>query len=592
MTKKLHILIIIFAVMSTGCSPIVWRNFTWIEKDYRSQGFNVEQRYSDYDWWYDHCTGYTNPTNKTGHFGYVACGVSKYRINSINQTSLTYDETDASIFTNYPDGCTKQTTNLFGSNPCSSDYDFGNFENSISGKLGLGFNTIGLVRPSGTTSYLSTMNYDGEYYRVKQLSNGSFLTVGNTVATRKRPEPPQNGTPLYYNPTPTFPNNYFINTDIFNTSIPQKNTRHWDIMKFNGINGLCLFDNIYGIDDFDNNPNTFIVNGITQNGNNKQRSYFSSGSAFDFTEDNNGNIAVVGTQNNHDLNNVEKASIIKIDINGNVLSKRFLDVSNSNFFMSAARAIEIGNINGVDVYIIAVTEIVDPFEKTEVKIYSLPINFTTNSSLTLINTFSSDLGNSGLQSTIWNMVRVGNSFYIPLITNANQIWYSGNCIGTLRFAKVDLVNFTSTIIKDLGEIHAFDLKARITALSDGSFGIVSTKQLQKWQDKYDITKVPNLILDCNTNISKADKIPYWNTDAYVVRINNQGDILVADIFDSVNGSNDYDFPLNTTSGIGDPKRQECMYGISEAPDGDIVISGNSSGNKDDNYMVKIKKKLP
>lgn len=589
MKNKLIILLLFASNLFTSCSTIVWKNFTWIEKDYRSQLFNVEQRHSDYDWWYDNCTAYANPTTKTGHFGYVACGVSKYRINQNIQTSLTYDETDTTIFPNFPNGCTKATVNLFASNPCSLDYDFGNFENSISGKLGLGFNTIGLVRPSGTTSYLSTMNYDGEYYRVKQLSNGTFLTVGNTVATRKRPEPPQNGTPLYYNPTTTFPNNYFINTDIFSVSVLQQNSRHWDIMKFNGNDGLCLFDNIYGIDDFNNNPNTFILNEVTQNGNNKQRSYFSSGSAYDFVEDNNGNIAVVGIQNNQDLRNVLKASIIKIDLNGNVLSKRFLDISNTNSFMTAARAIEIGNINGTDVYLIAVTEQVDISGKTDVKIYSLPINFTSNSTLTNIYTFTSDPASVGKQSTLWSMSRVNNFLYLPLITNANNIWWSGDCIGTLKFVKVDISNSTASIITDLGEVHAFDLKARITELSDGNFGIVSTKQKQKWQDKYDITKIPNLLLDCNST-AKADKIPYWNTDTYIVKLNSQGNIIFADIFDSADGPNDYDFPLNATSGNGDPKRQECMYGISEAPDGDIVVSGNSSGNKDDNYMVKIRKK--
>jgi hypothetical protein len=48
-------------------SPNVeWKNFTWIDREYKSSSY-VDQRHSDYDWWYDHCTGYTNPLTKTGH---------------------------------------------------------------------------------------------------------------------------------------------------------------------------------------------------------------------------------------------------------------------------------------------------------------------------------------------------------------------------------------------------------------------------------------------------------------------------------------------------------------------------------------------
>ena len=64
MKNKLIILLLVASNLFTSCSTIVWKNFTWIEKDYRSQLFNVEQRHSDYDWWYDNCTAYANPTTK------------------------------------------------------------------------------------------------------------------------------------------------------------------------------------------------------------------------------------------------------------------------------------------------------------------------------------------------------------------------------------------------------------------------------------------------------------------------------------------------------------------------------------------------
>ena len=38
---------------------------------------------------------------------------------------------------------------------------------------------------------------------------------------------------------------------------------------------------------------------------------------------------------------------------------------------------------------------------------------------------------------------------------------------------------------------------------------------------------------------------------------------------------------------GDLKNQECMYRITEADDGGLVVSGNTSHNQDDCYLAKI-----
>ena len=216
-----------------------WQNFTWLKHEYKSTT-PVAQRYSDYDWWYDHCTGYANPSTKTGHLGYFGCGVSKYRCterSNLSATPLTYNEQDP-IYGPYANGC------VYAQAPINGDIDYGNWANPVSGSLGLGFNSIGKVKPNGQTDYLFTMNYDGEYLRVKQIADANFITVGRSVGTRKRTDPPQNGTPLYYNPTSANSLNYFSNT-IFNAAFTQHNSNHWDVMKFNA-NGTCLFNNIYG----------------------------------------------------------------------------------------------------------------------------------------------------------------------------------------------------------------------------------------------------------------------------------------------------------------------------------------------------------
>jgi hypothetical protein len=76
---KSFLIISFFAqLINSGCiaQTVDWRRVTWIQNEYGSSAQTVSQKQSDYDWWYDHCTGYE--TNGTP-IGYIAAGVGKYR---------------------------------------------------------------------------------------------------------------------------------------------------------------------------------------------------------------------------------------------------------------------------------------------------------------------------------------------------------------------------------------------------------------------------------------------------------------------------------------------------------------------------------
>jgi hypothetical protein len=576
-------LLVVSSALAQLSPEVNWRNYSYINHEYKST-VPVTQRFSDYDWWYDHCTAYTTPATKTGHLGYIACGTSKYRCAERSNTSalpLKYDETTA------PDpGCIVATAPLF-----TGSYDYGNFENATSGKLGLPFNQIGLTKPDGTTGFLETMNYGGEYLRTKQLADGTFMTVGGSVATRKRTELPQNGTPLNYNPTAANSTNYFKYPEVFTGALPnQVNKAHIDVMRFNAA-GTCLYNHIYGMVDF--TQSATIANTLHAT---KQLSYYATSSANDFVQEPNatGYIAVVGSASRVITAAtflVGNACIFKINpTNGHIIAKRFID-SNPVELFSTIKAVEFATIAGVDYYLVAVTEGVGNYGFTYesvAKIYAVKTDLST---VTLLHTYTS-LGN---QATIWGMSVKNNKLYIPLITNCNWNWYSrteGINTADLTLSVLDLTLFNNATANEisntsLSNIGAFDLKARITPLANGDFGVVSSKKTQDWVAAYPSTTIPSYILYPGGNATLAEKTGYWNTDTYVACIKPDGTKRWDKTFDSDTPVNSNDFPSSPTSGGGDPKRQECMYGISQAPDGGIVVSGNSSANFDDNYMAKL-----
>ena len=268
--------------ITTQAQTVNWRSVTWLQKEYGSTANTVTQRQSDYDWWYDHATGYDRTTGT--HIGYIAAGVSDYRCaerSNITNPATVYDEQAIG-------GCAFYTTPLSTGLPHNdANYDYGNWENEVSGKLGMPFNTIGKIGANGSNDYLITMNVGGEYLRTKKLQDGYYMTVGNTWSTRKKADAPQFGAPLYYNPSATSPNNQFNYSEIYyqptGTTITPTLSSHWDVMKFDGNDGTCKFNAIYGISKF-NEQGSFSVgaySGVTG----KQKAYLTGGEAKDFTQD-------------------------------------------------------------------------------------------------------------------------------------------------------------------------------------------------------------------------------------------------------------------------------------------------------------------
>jgi hypothetical protein len=116
---------------------------------------------------------------------------------------------------------------------------------------------------------------------------------------------------------------------------------------------------------------------------------------------------------------------------------------------------------------------------------------------------------------------------------------------------------------DLGDVLAFDLQIGLTALSDGRVALVSTKQLV-------------------TPDTSRNEQPWWRTDAFVAILDSTAEVEWMTTHDARTS-----MPHTGLPGGPVDKYQECVYDIAEAEDGGLVISGNTSSNWDDYYVVRF-----
>lgn len=149
------------------------------------------------------------------------------------------------------------------------------------------------------------------------------------------------------------------------------------------------------------------------------------------------------------------------------------------------------------------------------------------------------------------------------------------------FLKVDVFNkntlsFAKSI--DLHAVKAYDLKAGISLTSNNELLVVSAAITNTWQWLWGSTYSFNN--SCGSYNSTAtlgnSDIQWWSSDALIAKIDLNDNVEWLKIFDAQNIH--ADFPQ-------DIRNEECLYNITEGPNGDIVAVGNCSKNLDDDYIV-------
>ncbi|QQR85499.1 MAG: hypothetical protein IPJ76_12875 [Flavobacteriales bacterium] len=154
---------------------------------------------------------------------------------------------------------------------------------------------------------------------------------------------------------------------------------------------------------------------------------------------------------------------------------------------------------------------------------------------------------------------------------------------------------------DLGEARAYDLQADGCSTDGGNtYSVVCTKWPAPFvhapggsgpdDDRFDSDDLSPTTFTClETNFSQGPGVwaadeyhfSYWNTNAYVAKLNTLNGAVVWET--------DFDSDPTTEAGCypDDMRKQECMYKVVEAPDGGLVVCGNTSHNFDDYYLAKL-----
>lgn len=428
--------------------------------------------------------------------------------------------------------------------------------------------TAGLVSPNGGEMKWFDTFAEGDFYSAIQTQDGGYIAVGRTYSTRTK-----NGNPLYYNPTST-PTDYFSNAaghcSLTGTANdPEESQRHGYLVKMDAM-GNPEWEYIYGMLDFDS-------------GNGPQDAYHAESQLYDIVEMGDGNFRVVGFSRT-EYNMARQLFLLDIDANGRVQQK-FVDdgIWNQGMYGYGVKKLQSGDyavvgkmnrlVNDDDLACYPAYEGSSYYEGANLSYVAcfatypnyLPSN-TEGSDIRLF--FPDDDVSSPLKTVIYDMeLNADGKIIVPVVDVCDDCC-NGRGAGRAVVHQLNTDGSADRPPLDLGLVKAFDLKIGVTATADGGYAIVSTRQ------------------------ESSGPIPgygdYSNSDAFVAKVDAQNLLQWEATFDEG----------DTPDDVCNPKKQECLYSITEAPDGGLVVAGNNSYGADcednggyigdDNYMVKLK----
>jgi len=525
-----------FAQQAPG---IDWRLTDWYPSKPGS-GPQTNPDLSGEDWWYDHKNSFSGGNLN----GYICAGFSNW------PELLLGDETISG-------GCFKSS---FDSHqPICADFE------SAGNRRGTNLAILSLRDLSGHPVWYQRYN-TGDFYRVIQTSDGGYLAIGHTSSTRD-----PSGAPLYYNPnqTPGFV------TDSFNgNGMPCQlgdNAGHAVLVKTDALGNpqwQYLYAMVpYRISGTDNSANAYAKSGMD---------------LWDVIETPSGDFRIVGNAPdpatsyfcNGNTKSVERATMIEVGANGHwhwgsfygsttaptnfAAITRYGSGGNPDYVVSGTELLTNGTVNGVlgcDLW---------------QRAYVMRFNNATTVPPTMIwKTGGFDPDPTHSQRTDDIKINSNNEILFPVIVNCDNCLFAGNHVGNAKVYRLDAATgIAHQPACELGRVHAFDLKLRIQPTSDGGFAAVSSK----------LSNLPPPTAP-NNGCTTFDT-SYWNIDAYVGKCNSCDNLEWEKTFDVDNLPAAAAFP-------GNVKKQECLYSISQAPDGGFVVSGNNSFNFDDYYLAKL-----
>ena len=183
-------------------------------------------------------------------------------------------------------------------------------------------------------------------------------------------------------------------------------------------------------------------------------------------------------------------------------------------------------------------------------------------------------------SNVWEIKyhKALNQLLVPIVRDCASCANAGRNAGkgfVYRINPNGTFSQNGTNPSPMGDVNAFDLRIGVEETNDGGFIAVSSVRPPTADHSPATPAELGYLIGC-PELGYAD----WDTDALVVKFNSNGETIWTKTFDLEVNRPRKTPPL-------DLKRQECIYKITQTQDGGYTISGNSSGNFDDNYMAKL-----
>jgi hypothetical protein len=502
---------------------VEWKRSDWYP-EHPTSGSQTQEE-SGEDWWLDHKT---SRDGQSAVNGFIAAGYSSF----VNYTNSEFGL----------DGCLHAAP---GAPACWLLETPGNVRGSV-------LAAMALVAPDGESLVWHHTYNEGWFNRVIQTSDGGYLAVGATAATRAA-----SFAPLYYNPNQTSGNT----TDQFDAGVActiGDNVRHIVVVKTDA-DGLVEWEYLYGIVPYSAGASA---------------AYEAASEAFNAIEQPGGGYRIVGhavdpsfTYSCNGTQPLTRAFMIEVASNGHFVAGSFAGPTTLPSVITGIARYGSGAglrylTSGMGYF---VGSIPNPY--TGCNLFQQAFAAQSDGAGTVDWVRSDfDVSTTASQRTDDIQVSVRNGtteVLFPLIVNCEGCLYANYNSGRGKVYRLDTAAGAPIgAAMDLGTLTAFDLKLRLSPTEDGGFAVASSKLV-------DPPPAPYSCYDTR----------YWNTDAFVARYDADGIQEWETTFD-VDGQPADPYP-------GDLKKQECITSISEDADGGFVVGGNNSFNFDDSYLTKV-----
>ncbi len=565
--SKFLIVIVLFncllsSIWAQNAPGVQWTRFDWPRIE-PTTNLPQSREKSGEDWWYDHENVFINGQ----HTGYIAGGFSEGLNRDVNAN--TYKSLQDELYT-----CGDRVT------PTCTDFEVIGRTTDCTKSLMFEYELNGNMK-------WCRIYYDGEFTDVQQTSDGGFIAGGYTRNSHVNGNPNAfsngqlpNQTRLLYNP--------------INSSSNQFLTKNPNVAWNTGSSrvGIVKTDSEGKIQWMHNYGPLEIIGGVS----NSIELTTMKAKWVSIVEINSDFWVVAGYEYRTSIGGpvIFGSFLLKLDSQGYVKEKMLLApqiITVGSAFISLK---DVKKGPGSNTLYVA-----GSFHEENVipKSYVAKIDITGTPNILWENLFSAQTvrpdpvnpSNTPVyrNSIIHDIeVRGNGNILVPAIVNC----YSGDCFSSnnsTNKAELEIHEITSggsrSVLYNLGEVNAYDLKAGITNTSDGGFAVVSSK------GQYDsngnlILPAPNdpLILSLlppNTPNCHED-YKAWMSDVFVAKFSSSNSLEWQKTYDS--------HPNERQSYPYDLKKQECVYEITEdQATGDLVISGNTSHNFDDAYLLKL-----